>query len=74
MMFLTIEDETGLLEGTLFPSICRRFGSRLTGPGPYLFEGVIESEDEVAGLNINGIEALDGKALAARPGKNCGEE
>ena len=74
MMFLTIEDETGLLEGTLFPSICRRFGSRLTGPGPYLFEGVIESEDEVAGLNINGIEPLDGKALAARPGKNCGEE
>ena len=74
MMFLTIEDETGLLEATLFPSACRHFGSRLAEPGPCLFEGLIESEHGVAGLNISGIENIDGKMLAANQGRGCREE
>ncbi|MFP6738163.1 MAG: hypothetical protein VCD34_05415, partial [Planctomycetota bacterium] len=74
MMFVTIEDETGLLEATLFPGACRRLSSRLAELGPYLFEGVIESEHGVAGLNISGVERIDGRTLAGDPGNNCREE
>ena len=45
--------------------------NRFAELGPCLFEGVIESEQGVAGLNLSGVEHLDGKALANDPDCNC---
>lgn len=68
MLFVTIEDEAGLLEATLFPKAYRRLGSRLGELGPYLFEGVVEIDQGVASLDILGIEYLDGARIARDPG------
>ena len=70
MLFVTLEDEAGLLEATLFPKAYRRLGSLLGELGPYLFEGTVESEHGVESLDISGIERLDGSAMAQAPGDN----
>ncbi len=58
MMFVTMEDEFGVLEGVLFPRACGRSEGALREPGPYLFEGEVESEHGVASLSIRRIEPL----------------
>ncbi|HEX7038442.1 MAG TPA: PHP domain-containing protein [Pseudomonadales bacterium] len=44
MQFLTVEDETGLLEATIPPGRYRSVSSRVTTPGPYLIDGLIHEE------------------------------
>ncbi|MDK1031070.1 MAG: hypothetical protein QGD94_03610, partial [Planctomycetia bacterium] len=44
MEFLTMEDETGIFEVTLFPRTYRRFRSILGDYGPYLVEGTAQSQ------------------------------
>ena len=44
IQFMTLEDETGLLEAIVLPSVYRTFRSRVTTPGPYLVEARIKRE------------------------------
>ena len=44
MKFLTLEDETGLCEVTLFPAVYARYGARLLSRGPYLVTGLVEDD------------------------------
>jgi DNA polymerase III alpha subunit len=44
MQFLTFEDEDGLLEAVLFPPVRASQARKLTTPGPYLAEGVVERD------------------------------
>ena len=43
MLFLTLDDGTGLAECTLFPEAYRRAAARLGGFGPFVAEGRVES-------------------------------
>jgi DNA polymerase-3 subunit alpha/error-prone DNA polymerase len=44
MQFLTFEDEDGLLEAVLFPPVRASQAKKLTTPGPYLAEGIVERD------------------------------
>jgi DNA-directed DNA polymerase III PolC len=44
MRFLTLEDESGLFEVTLFPDTYRRERGRIAGLGPYLVTGKVEDQ------------------------------
>ena len=68
MLFVTIEDETGVLEGTLFPEAYRHLRVNLHELGPYLFGGIVEREHGVASLAIRGIDRIVGLPMA--PGTN----
>ncbi len=59
MGFLTLEDETGLLETTLFPKVFRQFGKRITSLGPYLAEGSLEERWRAFSMNIRTLERLE---------------
>ena len=63
MQILTIEDEEGLLESTLFPATYQAFGSRLRTVGPYVVEGRIEEDHRAINLNVSRVEGWDGKDL-----------
>ena len=59
MQFVTIEDEVGLLESTLFPAAYRSFGAVLRALGPYIFEGKVEEDRGGINLNLTRIERWD---------------
>ncbi len=42
MEFLTLEDEAGVFEVTVFPDVYRRFAAIVRGPGPYVVTGKVE--------------------------------
>jgi DNA polymerase III alpha subunit len=42
MRFLTLEDESGIAEVVLFPSVYARAGHRLVGRGPFRISGRVE--------------------------------
>lgn len=44
MMFITLEDENGLFEVTLFPSVYRKYKYMLTDIGPYTVRGKVENQ------------------------------
>ena len=44
MMFLTLDDEYGLFEVTLFPSLCRRLVRSFLRYGPYVVTGKVEDQ------------------------------
>jgi error-prone DNA polymerase len=56
MLFLTLDDGTGLVECTLFPEAYRRVMGRLSGLGPFVAEGRIESAHGVVTLNAERVE------------------
>lgn len=47
MQFLTVEDETGLVETVLFPPARMALAPKLTTPGPYLFTGEVNDDGTV---------------------------
>jgi DNA polymerase-3 subunit alpha/error-prone DNA polymerase len=53
MEFLTFEDETGLVETTLFPRQYARYCHMLNNAGPYLITGLVEEDFDVATLTID---------------------
>jgi len=58
MEFLTLEDEYGLWECTMFPSVYRKY-ARIIGPwGPYLIEGRVEEQYGAVSVNINRLKLL----------------
>ena len=44
MEFVTLEDETGVFEVTLFPRVYQQYGHALGALGPYLVEGRVDSQ------------------------------
>ncbi|MFH0964101.1 MAG: OB-fold nucleic acid binding domain-containing protein, partial [Planctomycetota bacterium] len=51
MEFVTLEDEKGIFEATLFPQAYERFARLLDGYGPYLVEGKVE--DQYGAVTVN---------------------
>ena len=58
MEFLTLEDEKGIFEVTLFPRTFRRFGRLIEDCGPYLVEGRVEDQYGALSLNARRVVPL----------------
>jgi len=56
MKFLSLEDETGTFEVTLFPAAYRRFGHLIDGRGPYLVWGRVEEDSGSLSLTADRVE------------------
>ena len=61
MQFLTLEDETGIFEVTLFPRLYRRVRKLLTDGGPYLIEGTVDSQYDSLSVAASRVERLADK-------------
>jgi len=55
MEFVTLEDETGLVECTLFPDVYARYRDVVHSLGPYVAEGRIEEQYGAPTLNVSRI-------------------
>ena len=55
MQFVTLEDETGLVECTLFPDVYARHRGVVHSLGPYVAEGRIEEQYGAPTLNVSRI-------------------
>ena len=60
MQFITMEDETGVFEVTLFPRIYRKFRRILTDHGPYFVEGKVEDHYNSVSVTANRIARFQG--------------
>ena len=58
MKFLSLEDETELIEVTLFPKVYRRWGHVLLTRGPYLVTGRVEDDHGSITLTASKVELL----------------
>jgi DNA polymerase III alpha subunit len=56
MKFLSMEDETGTFEVTLFPKAYRRFGGSVDGRGPYLVWARVEADAGSLNLTAERLE------------------
>ncbi|MCB9884900.1 MAG: DNA polymerase III subunit alpha [Planctomycetes bacterium] len=52
MLFVTIEDGTGIVEATLFPKVYQQCGGALQGRGPFVVRGVVEERLGGIGLRV----------------------
>jgi DNA polymerase III alpha subunit len=57
MAFVTIEDGTGIVEGTLFPKVFQACGGELQGRGPFVVSGVLEERLGGVGLRVTAVRA-----------------
>jgi DNA polymerase-3 subunit alpha len=46
--FLALEDLEGMLDSVIYSSVHRRYRSELSGPGPYILEGMVERDESSA--------------------------
>ncbi|UCD88649.1 MAG: DNA polymerase III subunit alpha, partial [Desulfobacterales bacterium] len=58
MEFLTFEDETGLIETTLFPKVYRRFCSILDRSRPFILYGKVEEDFGAVTMTITRIDPV----------------
>ena len=58
MEFVTIEDETDLLEVVLFPRAKRLHGAKIDALGPYIFEGDLRREGRSAHLDVRDVALI----------------
>jgi DNA-directed DNA polymerase III PolC len=78
MQFVTLEDETGLVECTLFPETYARHRGRVRGLGPYVVEGRVEEQHGAPTLNVERIQrvpvpaAFSGRVRIRAPGNGGG--
>src|SRR5690606_35301285 len=56
MLFVTIEDGTGIVEATLFAKVYQQCGGVLQGRGPFVVRGVVEERLGGIGLRVVGVE------------------
>ena len=61
MLFLTLDDGTGLAECTLFPDAYRRAAGSLWGLGPFAAEGVVESAHGAITVNAERVLRWPGR-------------
>ena len=60
MQFVTLEDETGVFEVTLFPKVYARARRLLSDGGPYLVEGRVEDQYDSLSVNAFRFERCGG--------------
>ena len=58
MCFLTLEDQSGMIEAVLFPRAWQRFGAELSGQAAYHLRGRVESRDGAIALHTDHLERL----------------
>jgi len=58
MKFLTLEDETDLVEVTLFPETYKKYGARLLSRGPYLVTGLVEDDHGSITVTAESLEVI----------------
>jgi len=68
MEFLTLEDETGLVEVTLFPVTYQKYGHLVRSIGPFLVEGVAEEQLGAVTLRAERLEVVSQVPPAAPTG------
>ena len=59
MLFLTMEDEWGLMEVSVFPDTYRRLRSRLDHYGPYVVSGTVEDQYGAITIAADDVQFLD---------------
>jgi DNA polymerase III alpha subunit len=64
MLFLTLDDGTGLAECTLFPDAYARAQPVLSGGGVYVAAGRVESQHGAITINVETVEVLAADAKA----------
>jgi DNA polymerase III alpha subunit len=62
MLFLTLDDGTGLAECTFFPDAYARAAPALSGMGPYVVEGRVESQYGAVTVNAESLTIAEGGA------------
>jgi DNA-directed DNA polymerase III PolC len=62
MEFLTLEDEHGVFEVTMFPDAFRRFSAEVRTWGPYLVEGKVEDQHGSLTITLGRIAPIGGQA------------
>ncbi|MHC4607055.1 MAG: helix-hairpin-helix domain-containing protein, partial [Planctomycetota bacterium] len=55
MEFLTLEDEDGIYEVTVFPDVLRNLGFKVRDIGPYIVEGKVDSSYDAVTVTANTI-------------------
>ncbi|RLB50502.1 MAG: hypothetical protein DRI90_23690, partial [Deltaproteobacteria bacterium] len=58
MCFLTLEDQSGMIEAVLFPQAWRRHGAELAGQAAYHLRGSVEARDGAIALHADFLERL----------------
>jgi DNA polymerase III alpha subunit len=58
MMFLTLDDEDGLFEATVFPDVCRALRGRMQDYGPYIVSGMVEDQYGSLTVSTRNIQPL----------------
>jgi DNA polymerase-3 subunit alpha len=58
MLFVTLEDGTGIVEVVLFPRAFQSFGGELQGRGPFVVSGVVEERMGGVALRASGVQAV----------------
>jgi DNA polymerase III alpha subunit len=59
MAFVTVEDETGLVETVWFPQAYRTYGPLLDRNGPLRLQGIIEISHGAVALTVQSAEAVE---------------
>lgn len=59
MAFLTIEDEYGICEATLFPDVFRRVRKRMRGMGLFVVTGKVENQYDAVTLTAENLECFE---------------
>jgi DNA polymerase III alpha subunit len=60
MQFLTLDDEDGLFECTLFPAVYRRYGGFVRDLGPYIVEGRAEDQHGAVTVTVERLRKWEG--------------
>ncbi len=64
MQFLTLEDETGLVEATLFPREYKRYAALLRGLGPFVAEGTVDDTYGSLTLSVKKLKKVNVETLS----------
>ena len=67
MEFITLEDETGMMEVTLFPVTYQKYGHLVTSRGPFLVEGKVEDQWGLRPLRFGALTVSAQRLEAVAP-------
>lgn len=59
MAFVTLEDGSGIVEASLFPTVFERCGGELQGRGPFVVTGTVEERLGGVGLTVSDLHAAE---------------
>ncbi|HUU11185.1 MAG TPA: OB-fold nucleic acid binding domain-containing protein, partial [Phycisphaerae bacterium] len=62
MKFISLEDETGVVEAVLLPNAYQRLGGRITTRGPYRVTGTVEDHFGAVSLLVSDLVPLGSPA------------